>query len=99
MMSSSSLINRISFKTLNPAQADTAPSTTTTKNRQVPQKVSISRPRLASEDAPNAEMVYAMPPKAARGAAHMMILMMPKITLAMPSIAATAFSRIRREGS
>ena len=36
-----------------------------------------------------------MPPKAARGAAHMMILMMPKITLAMPSIAATARSRIR----
>src|SRR6476619_2670501 len=57
MMSSSSLINRISLRMLNPAHADTEPSTTRTKNAQVPQKVSISRPRLASEEAPNAETV------------------------------------------
>src|SRR5919107_5929548 len=95
MISSSSLISRISLNTLNPAHADTEPSTTTMNTAQVPQNVSISRPRLASDDAPNAATVNAMPPNAASGAAHMMILMTPKMTLAIPSIAATAFSRIR----
>src|SRR3954447_11010867 len=97
MISNSSLISRISLNTLNPAHADTEPRTTTMKIAQVPQNVTINRPRLASDDAPNAATVNAMPPNAASGAAHMMILMMPKITLAMPSMAATARSRIRVE--
>ena len=95
MISSSSLISRISSNTLNPAQADTAPRTTAMNTAHVAPNVSISRPRFARDEAPKAATVNAMPPNAASGAAHMMILMTPKMTLAMLSIAATARSRIR----
>ena len=57
MISSSSRISRIMRKIEKPAKRATAPSTTKTKNAHVPQKTTISMPRLASEAAPNTATV------------------------------------------
>ena len=57
MISSSSRISRIRRKIEKPAARATAPSTTITKNAQVPQKTAISAPRLVSESAPKTATV------------------------------------------
>ena len=57
MISSSSRISRTRRKIEKPAARATAPSTTTTKNAQVPQKTTISAARFDSDAAPNTATV------------------------------------------
>ena len=79
MISSSSRSSRTKRTMLKPDRRATSPRTPNTKIAHVPQKVTMSRPRLASEALPNTDTVYAMPPKAPSGAAHMMRRMTPKM--------------------
>lgn len=64
MISSSSRIMRMSRKMLKPLRRATRPRTATTKTAHVPQNVTMSRPRLASDAEPNCATVNAMPPEA-----------------------------------
>ena len=53
MISSSSLMRRMNLKMLKPLTRATVPRITKTKSAHVAQKVTMSRPRLASEALPN----------------------------------------------
>ncbi len=57
MISSSSRIIRMKRKMLKPLSRATSPRMPNTKIAQVPQNVTISRPRLASEAEPNTATV------------------------------------------
>ena len=57
MISSSSRIMRMKRKMLKPLIRATSPRMTNTKNAQVAQNVTISRPRLLSEAEPNTATV------------------------------------------
>ena len=57
MISSSSRSSRTKRKMLKPDHRATSPSTPKTKIAQVPQKVTISRPRLASDGLPKTDTV------------------------------------------
>ena len=59
----------------------------------MPQKVTISSPRLVSEVPPNFATVNAMPPNAPIGAAHMIRRMTRKMIWLATSKTATTFSR------
>src|SRR3954466_3401098 len=96
MMSSSSLMSRTILKMLNPLSRATIPSTPKTKIAQVPQNVTISRPRLFSDPPPNCATVNAMPPNAPIGATHMISRMIPKITREATSKTPTICSRCGR---
>ena len=82
---------------LKPLKRATRPSTPNTKTAHVPQNVTISRPRLASEAEPNWATVNAMPPNAPSGAAHMMIRIIPKIT--RPAVSKPPTMRVRRSSA
>ena len=95
MISSSSFSSRTNLKMLKPLQRATSPSTTNTNTAQVPQKVTISSARLVSAPPPNWATVYAMPPNAPSGAAHMIMRMTANRILEITSNTAMTRSRSR----
>jgi hypothetical protein len=96
MISSSSFSSRTNLKMLKPLQRATRPRMTNTNTAQVPQKVTISSARFDSAPPPNCATVYAMPPNAPSGAAHMIMRMTANRIFEMTSNTASTCSRWRR---
>ena len=95
MISNSSFSSRTNLKMLKPLQRATSPRTTNTNTAQVPQKVAISSARFDSAPPPNWATVYAMPPNAPSGAAHMIMRMTANRICEITSNTATTRSRSR----